>query len=161
MNSLRARIALVLAVLALSVHASAYCGKGHPTAAQEFNDSDAVIVGKVTAQDEWSHDGQFTDGTLYTLQITEVLKGTPAKAITVYSENSSGRFPMDVGTTYLIFAYRGVFENRATPEWAVDNCGSSTAVQGNQELLAEVRHLAAIAAQQVVPADAGASPPRR
>lgn len=160
MNRLRAKIVLVLAALAVSVQASAWCGKGHPTPAQEFNDSGAVIVGKVTAQDAWSHDGEFTDGTLYTVQVTEVLKGAVAETITLYSESSSGRFPMDVGTTYLVFAYRGVFENRATLEWAIDNCGNSTAVQGKQDLLAEVRHLAAAAAQQPVTGGAPARPDR-
>ncbi|HTS54293.1 MAG TPA: hypothetical protein VMH26_13545, partial [Burkholderiales bacterium] len=70
--------------------------------AQEFSDSGAVIVGSVTTQEQWSHDGEFWDGTLYTVQVSEVLKGAPTKTINIYSENSSGRFPMDIGTTYLI-----------------------------------------------------------
>ena len=159
MSSLPATIVRLFAGFALVSDASAWCGMGHRTVAQEFSDSGAVIVGSVTTQEQWSHDGEVWDGTLYTVQVTEVLKGAPTKTINVYSENSSGRFPMDIGTTYLIFAYRGVFENRASPEWAVDNCGNSTAVHANQQLLADVRHLAAVAAQPVVPADA--SQPRR
>lgn len=159
MNSLPARIACMFAGLALACDASAWCGMGHRTVTQEFNDSNVVVVGKVTAQEQWSHDGEFWDGTFYTVRVTEVLKGTPPKAMEIYSENSSGSFPMDIGTTYLLFVYRGVFDDRATPEWAVDNCGNSTAVQGKESLLADVRHLASVAAQQVVPADA--SEPRR
>ena len=72
------------------------------TVAQEFSGSDVVVLGKVTGQDQWSHDGEFWDGTLYTVRVTEVLKASPTTVMNTYSENSSGRFPMDIGTTYVL-----------------------------------------------------------
>lgn len=137
------KIAALLLVAALPMAASAYCGKGHPDVAQELNDSRLVLVGSVSSATDWSHAGGFTDGTLYSVEVTESLKGEAPPTMTLYSENSSGRFPMEVGVSYLIFAYEGVFEFRTSPEFAVDNCGNSGSLREPkaQAALKQVRRL--------------------
>jgi hypothetical protein len=47
------------------------------------------------------------------------LRGKVSCTVELFSENSSGRFPMTVGTTYVVFAYR------ALGRTMVDSCGNS------------------------------------
>lgn len=79
-------------------------------------------------------DGYFSSGRNYVLRPVEILKGQAA-TITVFSENSSGRFEMKRGETYLVFVYRDHGRLR------IDNCGNSGSVETSQQALATVRRL--------------------
>jgi hypothetical protein len=57
--------------------------------------------------------------------------------IRLFSENSTGRFPMDVGTKYLLFVCRD--RDRVS----VDNCGNSEVYGASSPKLREVRRLKA------------------
>jgi hypothetical protein len=154
------KAAAVVILVAVPMAASAFCGRGHPDVARELKDSRLVFVGKVLGATEWSHDGGFPDGTLYSVEVTDLLKGAGPSLVTLYSENSSGRFPMETGASYVIFAYEGAFEFRTSPEFAVDNCGNSgsLAEPRAQDVLAQVRrltHAPRTAAQPAAPADRG------
>jgi hypothetical protein len=88
------------------------------------------------------------------------LKGERLSTVTLYSENSSGRFPMEVGVSYVIFASEGTFEFRASPEFAIDNCGNSGSLREPkaQASLEQVRRLtnhSQAAAQPAAAADRG------
>jgi hypothetical protein len=63
------------------------------------------------------------------------LKRASPKTIRLFSENSSGRFQMQVGETYLLFAYD------ALGRTAIDNCGNSGLVHDRAYELGAVRSM--------------------
>ena len=104
-------------------HAHAVCLNGHPTVENEFQRSDDVVVARVldsvAIRDPEEPDmvGRYR----YNLHIQRSFKGRPAgRDIVIFSENTSSRFPMDVGEEYLLFIR----------QWsegdAVDACGNSS-----------------------------------
>jgi hypothetical protein len=123
------------------VSAVAYCD-GHPTVEQEFRTSALVCVGKVTGVREVAVRSQsITGGTFYSVEVVEVLKGRVRRKLQLYSENSSGRFPMQIGAQYLIFAGSGTFEGISEQQFAVSNCGNSAALPKGNKTLETVRRL--------------------
>jgi hypothetical protein len=101
-----------------------------------------VLVGKVVAEEKVIASGDYVDGINYRLSISEMLSGKQMKSITLFSENSSGRFPMKVGASYLIFASpeHGLLPGQ--PALTVNNCGNSGLLSESQLKLQEVRRLA-------------------
>jgi hypothetical protein len=84
--------------------------KARPSIGEEFTNSAVVIVGKMISSRGVLESGGFVRGAFYSIRVAEVLKGSLSKTVEVYSENSSGRFPMQIGVSHLVFAYEGVFE---------------------------------------------------
>lgn len=99
--------------------ASAVCLNGYPTVEQELRESVLVFVGRVASEESTPESKDFFEGTTYTVLVEEVLNGLPSKMVRLFSENSSGRFSMSVGSSYLIFAYEGL------GRLMVNNCGNS------------------------------------
>jgi len=64
-----------------------------------------------------------------------ILKGRPRKTFIVFSENTSGRFPMNAKKSYLVFVYREHGRLR------IDNCGNSGLLDGSAPALAEALSL--------------------
>src|SRR5271154_1884667 len=81
-----------------------FCPQPDPTVACEFLNSDAVFVGKVISARAVSPRGEQLDGWLYDLSTQELFRGSQTQVIEVFTENSSGRFLLEVGKRYLIFA---------------------------------------------------------
>ena len=134
-------LASAAALLIGAASAVADCD-GHPTVKQEFKTSALVFVGQVTsARDVAVRSTAITGGTFYSVDVVEVLKGRPPQKLELYSENSSGRFPMDVGVRYVIFADYGVFEGIRGQQLAVSNCGNSAPLPEGQKTLETVRRL--------------------
>jgi hypothetical protein len=133
-------ICLVIFVLAGSALAQPQW-KTRPSVEEEFTNSAVVIVGKVISTKDVSESGGFISGTFYSIRVTEVLKGSPPKTVELYSENSSGRFPMEFGTSYLIFAYKDSFERIEGKHLAIDNCGNSGTLKQSKKALVTVRKL--------------------
>ena len=131
---------LAVCVFASSVLAQSQW-KAHPSVGEEFTNSAVVIVGKVVSTRDVPEAGGFIRGTFYTIQVAEVLKGSSAKTVELYSENSSGRFPMQVGVSYLLFAYEGVFEGVQGSHLAIDASGNSGTLKQSKRALAIVRKL--------------------
>ncbi len=130
----RTRIALTLALLAQSRMATAACLQGHPSVEQEYAHSYGVVVGHVVAEQGVPESDGYYDGVEYRVKIDEVFHGDVPQTIRLFSENSSGRFPMRIGKKYLLFIYR---ERDRT---MVDNCGNSRLLEG-AEALREVQRL--------------------
>jgi len=97
------------------------CLEGHPSVRQEYAKSWAVFTGRVLSAREVppTADDRWLNGTMYTVGVRRVMRGTPPTRLDVFSENSSGRFPMDRGVVYLLFVYHDL------GRYAVDNCGNS------------------------------------
>jgi hypothetical protein len=63
--------------------------------------------------------GEHYDGGVYSVQVDEVYRGHPGRSFEVFSENSSGRFPMQRSERYLLFISQDV------DQLVVDRCGNS------------------------------------
>src|SRR5688572_26227523 len=99
--------------------------KQHPSVEQEFNTSKCVFVGEVIKATNIVEPGDFIHGTYYTIRVEERLKGSPPREVEIYSENSSGRFPLRIGVRYLVFCFEATFEGIKGSRWAINNCGNS------------------------------------
>jgi hypothetical protein len=137
------RLALLIGILSdgllllTPIEASPVCLNGHPTVATEYR-LRSVFIGTVLAERYEPPTKIFDqEGTTYAVRIDEPLRGRFAKTILLFSENSSGRFPMQVGTKYLLFVYR--YRGRTS----VDNCGNSEVFSTSSPTLREVRRLSA------------------
>ena len=122
--------------------ALAWC-ESYPTVAEEFSHSFIVLVGKVVAEEKVNAAGEdYFDGVNYKLTVSEVLRGENIKSITLFSENSSGRFPMTVGKSYLVFASVEHGLLPGYPVLAVSSCGNSGLLSESRPKLQEARRLA-------------------
>ena len=79
--------------------------------------------------------GAYYDGHNYTVQVHEVFKGNPTNTVVIFSENSSGRFPMSVGSTYILFVYYEL------GRYQIDSCGNSGLLSEKQNVVQNVRQL--------------------
>jgi hypothetical protein len=120
--------------------ASAACVNGYPTVKQEYASSKFVLIGRVAGDHKspgpaGSSDNDFLDGDTYRVIPTGTFKGQPSGPIEIFSENSSGRFPMQVKAAYLIFIYED------SGRLIVDNCGNSGLVSRSGKAIQEVTAL--------------------
>jgi len=114
------RLLWALVVLfACAARVPGYCPVPALRANGEFFKSDVIVVGTVLTVREVSASGDDPGGWYYGLQINETFRGTARERFTVYTENSSGRFPLRQGETYLLFAR---WENG---RYEIGNCGNS------------------------------------
>ena len=130
-----------LACLSTSAAALAYCDQ-HATVQQEFAISRLVFIARVTsAREVRVRSKSATGGMIYGVRAVESLKGKPPVTLALYSENSSGRFPMQIGTRYLVFVRHQTFEGIREQQWFIDNCGNSAPLREASKTLAAVRRL--------------------
>jgi hypothetical protein len=115
--------------------ATAVCLKGHLSIAEEYADSQNVIIGKVIEKKDIPESDNYYDGTNYTIEIQEVIKGNLINTVFIFSENSSGRFPMSIGETYILFIYYEL------GRYHIDSCGNSGLLSGKQNVVQNVRQL--------------------
>jgi hypothetical protein len=122
--------ALILSGLTYSAGLAAVCFPDQDySVAAEYGKSVVVVVGTVTGKQRLPEpNAESPDSTLYHLKVSDALKGTPSNRISVWSENRSGRFPMVVGRSYLLFLYDD------GTHMVVNNCG-------NSGLASETRHV--------------------
>jgi|ERR1700733_2514520 hypothetical protein len=104
----------------------------------EFRRSDAVLVGSVLSERNVPGDDKADTpgGTVYVVKVSEPLRGSLGKTVEIFSENSSGRFPMKIGTSYLLFLYR------RQGALSADYCGNSGPVAEKADALHKARALA-------------------
>jgi hypothetical protein len=113
----------------------------HPQWREEFADSDIVATGTAIESrrvvDEKDPDGYVA--TIYGIQIREIFRGRIPRRLHVESENTSSRFPMDLGATYLMFLKR----DTASGRYVIDNCGNSDSVDQARPILSILRNMRA------------------
>lgn len=126
---IKALLILLLAAASPALHAA--CLLGDYSVASEFKRSEAVVTGIVmaarVAQDA-QHSWPFL-GIAYTVQVQHTYRGKPQSNVVVFSENNSGRFPMELGTSYVLFLYKAGLHLEA------DYCGNSGPVADKQKVL--------------------------
>jgi hypothetical protein len=94
--------------------AQAVCVNGHPSVVSEFRPSKAVVLATVTEEKQLpqTRDLYFLDGKMYQVNVEKRFKGDISPTFDIFSENTSGRFDMKTGESYLLFIYEvhGRFE---------------------------------------------------
>ena len=106
-----------------------------------------MITGRVLDERNIStpDDPEGYEWTIYTIKVLETFKGKPQETIRLSSENTSARFPMETGKSYLLFVSQsGMVEmagQERLPEDYVDNCGNSAPVQDARRAIKVVRGL--------------------
>jgi hypothetical protein len=125
----------VAAFFLLSSIVSAVCLKGNLSIKEEYANSDSVFVGKVLKKKYVPESGGYYDGNEYTVQVKEIFKGNPNKNTNIFSENTSGRFPMAEGKTYIIFLYS------ASGRQQINNCGNSGLKSKKEDTLKTLKQL--------------------
>jgi hypothetical protein len=80
--------------------ASAACVEGHLTVQKEYARSVGVFTGTVISERRApSADAdREPDGTMYQVRVDETLRGRVNGRVDLFSENSTGRYPMEIGT---------------------------------------------------------------
>lgn len=133
---------IVFAIALQVQQASAFC-EVYPAVAEELNESDIVIVASVT-KEELVPDNEptFFVGTLYYLKVEKTFKGPKIARLRLFSENTTSRFPMDVGRSYLVFARRETELFKDSDTYWINSCGNSkpaTDASHDLELLKEAK----------------------
>ena len=110
---------LAVLLLAFTLHdAPLVCPRVRVTVRDEYRASDVVVVGTVVRATPVPLSRDFQEGTAYTVRVNETLKGKAPAQLRLFSENSGARFPMRVGTKYLLFIDH-------LERSVIDNCGNS------------------------------------
>jgi hypothetical protein len=128
---------LFFPVLALffSPHAKAYCPVPGIRANGEFFKSDIVFTGTVLSIRKKPDVGNDPSGWFYRVQVEQIFRGLDQKELTVYTEDSDIRFPLEKNSKYLLFVYR---RHRRLE---IDNCGNSALISDAAESLRRLRML--------------------
>ncbi len=132
-NLLLSSLAIVAGLALFVGSAGAVCLEPHPKVSAEFFKSDAVFIGTVLKERTIPEKGGAYDGWMYRLRVKQTFRGSVRDTAEVFTENSSGRFPLVVGETYLLFAYKQV--GRLT----IDNCGNSGPLSRAEDLISQIR----------------------
>ena len=103
----------------------------------EFGRSDAVFTGTVIAHRPLPPQDHYfdRDGDVYVVNVNEVFRGKPGASVQIFSENSSGRFPMEIGANYILFV------SRKHERMLVDRCDNSGGLPTGEPTVAAVRAL--------------------
>jgi len=101
--------------------ASAQCHANRLTVSEELRENGETLVGTVIGAQNAPDSSFHLDGVNYIVKIDRVLHGKMIgkDTVTIFSENSPEKFPMQVGKQYLLFVH--VDYDR----YAIDNCGNS------------------------------------
>ena len=122
-------------LLALTLHdAPLVCPRVRVTVRDEYRGSDVVVVGTVVRATPVPLSRDFQEGTAYTVRVNETLKGKAPAQLRLFSENSGARFPMRVGTKYLLFIDH-------LERSVIDNCGNSGTLATRRQAVATARRL--------------------
>jgi hypothetical protein len=128
-------ILIAIAFILVSSIATAVCLNGHPSIREEYANSQTVFIWKVIAEKAVPESGNYYDGHDYTVQVQEIFKGDSTSALVIFSENSTGRFPMSVGSTYILFVYYEL------ARYQINNCGNSGLLSQKRDVVEAVRTL--------------------
>lgn len=110
----------------------------------EARRADAIVVGRVLAEQDLQEDPGDPDGVtarVSTIEVLDSLKARVPRRLVLRNENTSSRYAMGVGETHLLFLSRGGGELR------VDSCGNSAILAGDRRVVMQVRRLLHVARQ--------------
>ena len=114
-------MAAIVYILVLPTTLFAWCPEYNIPIEREYQSSNSVFIAKV--EDEIpviDKENDFIEGHVYILKSLKWYKGSELPMVVTYSGNSSGRFNMQIGESYLLFSE--VYEN----PMVISNCGNLT-----------------------------------
>lgn len=125
------------AALVLLGIAHAVCLDGQPTVKDEYRHSAYVVIVKVHSSRNisGSQNGFFLDGEEATVMVLDSYKGKAPGQLRIFSENSSGRFPLKVGESYLLFI------KHSAGRLVINSCGNSDLLANSKRQLASLKKL--------------------
>jgi hypothetical protein len=115
----------------------AVCKRPNPRVCTQFFHTDAVFTGKVISVRDWPTAEKNPDGWMYQMEVIKPYRGTSNKTLTLFTENDSGRYRLEEGHSYLIFAHK--YEGRLT----IDNCGNSSEVANARDAIKQIEEIMA------------------
>ena len=77
-------LSIFILILAISSSAYSYCHNGHPSIADEYEKSIAVVIGKVVSVEEVPESEHYYNGSNYTFVLYKILKGDLSGKIKIY-----------------------------------------------------------------------------
>lgn len=123
----------ILALIASTPSAFAIC-PAPPPVVQEYKQSPVVIVGTVESARPVPQSWDMFDGTNFTIHIDQKVKGHQSGEIVVFSERTDDRFPLRIGTQYLLFLHEKY------DRWQVNTCGNSSPVDSAGPVIKQLGH---------------------
>lgn len=129
-------LAAGLVVSAAATAAFGQCQGAQLSVNEEVHAAGSALVGTVETAQFVPDSGTHQDGVNYTLRVDRILHGKLVKGneVTIFSENSAEKFPMQVGKQYLLFVHLD------DARYTVNNCGNSglleaAAVENTKQLM--------------------------
>ena len=115
------RVLLITIILAVCGSAQAVCAYGKPSFAEEWGRAKYVLVGRLVDSKVLTSvdDPQGVTAIEYTIDVVRRFKGKSGHRISIRSDNTSSRFNMKSGYSYILFIESDGMGN------FVDPCGSS------------------------------------
>jgi hypothetical protein len=101
---------------------------------QEIKDSDAVVIGTVQSARMVPQTWDTLDGTEYTVQIDQKVKGKASGEIKILSERAEDSVPLVAGTRYLLFLTNN------NQHWMINKCGNTSATDEESPAVRQVIH---------------------
>jgi hypothetical protein len=128
---------VAVAACAATTHLGAACLLNDYSVEAEYARSTAVVLAKVSSERlvPSADEAGFDDGVIYTVKVQESLRGSTSPTVEVFSENSSGRYPMSKNRSYVLFLYE------AGGRLSADYCGNSGLASQRQGVLVKLRAL--------------------
>jgi hypothetical protein len=127
--------AAVSAAMALHGDMQAATPEPAPKVCSEYFKSELVFTGTVVSVNELAPEGDSEGGWEYRLDVLTVFRGPDQQTVEVSTENTSARFPLKIGASYLLFASRQ--QGRL---WVYDG-GNSHVIERSSKQLQELEKL--------------------
>jgi hypothetical protein len=132
-------VSLLLLSLLLTGSAHAWC-ETHPTVEVETREAPLIFIGRLIGTTKVIDKDGFISGTFFQVRAKEMIKGASVPTVELYCDNDSGRFEIDAGLEYLIFAhYEEHFDGVSGRHLTIDDCGNYGALPKSGKTLAAVR----------------------
>lgn len=139
-NTIGKLVSLCCVLLFCGAPVFGFCLEPHPSVACEFLNSDAVFTGKVISVRPVEDQG-YPTGWYYRLKVLTLFRGPQKKVIEVYTGNDSGRYPLDLGKQYLLFASREYGPAPDNGDLAIGNCDDNAPLYEAGKLISEIKKL--------------------
>jgi len=135
--------------------AIAWCPDYHQTIQSQFKESTSIFIGKVMSEKTVERDG--IENFIYRVEASRYFKGDSSKkVIEVVTENSSGRFPIEIGKTYVLFGQAvpksEYIKNGSKTDnlLEITNCDSNSKIEEAGPVIEELKQILT-SAQQTQP----------
>jgi hypothetical protein len=137
---MKTKILMVIGLLFYTTQLYAWCEGGYPNISvkEELNKCKFIVIGTVVKRYivvDPIEDPEGYEAEIFHVEIESVLQGNPQKKpyLSVYNDNGSSRFVMEVGKKYLLFVYSGI------DGFWIDSCGNSDLYKDSKKTIEEIK----------------------